>query len=133
MEFAEVEKTLQPVFALFREINASLISSWWLTILVGLLLCFFGVRIFSTSAFWFAALVGGAVGLLVPLLAAIYPITVGTRITVREAISDTGVGKGKFGASLIDRLLGQHQREIDEQKQSQTDALAQAQAKQVLS
>lgn len=45
------------------------------------------------------------VGLLVPLLAAVYPIVRGTQITVREAISDYGLGKGQFGKSWIDRLL----------------------------
>jgi putative ABC transport system permease protein len=44
------------------------------------------------------------VGLLVPMAAAIYPIWAGTRVTVREAISDYGVGDG-FGEGLIDRIL----------------------------
>jgi putative ABC transport system permease protein len=46
-----------------------------------------------------------AVGLFVPLLAALYPIFSGARITVREAISSYGLGKGLFGRSLIDRLV----------------------------
>lgn len=46
-----------------------------------------------------------AVGVLVPLLAALYPILRGTRITVREAISEYGLGKGHFGQSWLDRLL----------------------------
>jgi putative ABC transport system permease protein len=46
-----------------------------------------------------------AVGLIVPLLAALYPIFSGARITVREALSTYGLGKGLFGRSLIDRLL----------------------------
>jgi len=46
-----------------------------------------------------------AVGLFVPLLAALYPIFSGSRVTVREAISTYGLGKGLFGRSLIDRLL----------------------------
>ncbi len=45
------------------------------------------------------------VGLLVPILAAIYPIFSGTRVTVREAVSEYGLGRGQFGSSLIDRLL----------------------------
>jgi putative ABC transport system permease protein len=44
-------------------------------------------------------------GLLVPLLAALTPILSGTRITVREAISDYGLGKGRFGRGRIDRLV----------------------------
>ncbi|MDH3676120.1 MAG: FtsX-like permease family protein, partial [Anaerolineae bacterium] len=41
----------------------------------------------------------------VPLLAALYPIVTGTRITVQEAIGEYGLGKGGFGAGWIDRLL----------------------------
>ena len=48
-----------------------------------------------------------AIGLLVPLLVAVYPIIAGTRITVREAINEYGVGRGKFGTSSFDRLLQQ--------------------------
>ena len=46
-----------------------------------------------------------AVGLLVPLLAAAYPVFKGSSITVREALSDTGLGQGHFGRSRIDRAL----------------------------
>src|SRR5829696_871797 len=45
-------------------------------------------------------------GLLVPLLAALWPVLSGTRITVREAISGHGLGKGRYGTSGIDRILG---------------------------
>jgi putative ABC transport system permease protein len=45
------------------------------------------------------------IGLLVPLLAAAYPISKGSRITVLAALSDYGVGKGKFGTSRIDLWL----------------------------
>jgi putative ABC transport system permease protein len=44
-------------------------------------------------------------GLLVPLLAALVPVLSGTRITVREAISGYGLGKGRFGKGWIDRLI----------------------------
>ncbi len=46
-----------------------------------------------------------AIGLTVPLLAAAVPIFKGSRITVREAISDYGVGSAQFGSSVIDRLV----------------------------
>jgi putative ABC transport system permease protein len=46
-----------------------------------------------------------AVGLSVPALAAFWPIMQGTRITVREAISDYGVGNSNFGASWLDRFI----------------------------
>jgi putative ABC transport system permease protein len=45
------------------------------------------------------------VGLLVPLLAGLVPVLNGSRITVREALSSYGLGKGSFGKNLIDRLL----------------------------
>jgi putative ABC transport system permease protein len=46
-----------------------------------------------------------AVGLVVPLVAAIFPVIFGARITVREAISEYGLGQGRFGAGWLDRLL----------------------------
>ena len=45
------------------------------------------------------------VGIIVPVLAAIYPILRGTRVTVREALSDFGAAGSRFGAGLIDRVL----------------------------
>ncbi len=46
-----------------------------------------------------------AVGLIIPLLAALYPIITGTRITAREALSEYGLGTGRFGTGLLDRLV----------------------------
>lgn len=45
------------------------------------------------------------IGLIAPILAAIYPILAGVRVTVREAISDYGMGTGQLTPGLIDRLL----------------------------
>jgi putative ABC transport system permease protein len=45
------------------------------------------------------------VGLLAPLLAAIVPVLSGTRVTVREALNDSGLGRGQFGAGWVDRRL----------------------------
>lgn len=47
------------------------------------------------------------VGLLVPLMAAVWPVISGTRVTVREALTSYGLGKGTFGTGRIDRLLEQ--------------------------
>lgn len=63
----------------------------------------FDVSSFSIPAHVLALEV--AVGLVVPLLAALWPITAGTRVTVREAISTYGLGKGRFGKGPIDRML----------------------------
>jgi putative ABC transport system permease protein len=48
-----------------------------------------------------------AVGLVVPLLAALYPIVSGVRVTAREAMSDYGLSRSHFGRSFVDRLLEQ--------------------------
>jgi putative ABC transport system permease protein len=45
------------------------------------------------------------VGIITPLLAAAYPVWKGTRIPVRVAISDYGVGQNSFGNNVFDRLL----------------------------
>lgn len=46
-----------------------------------------------------------AVGLIVPLLAALYPIIAGVRTTVREAVGSYGLGGGHFGTGIIDRMI----------------------------
>lgn len=45
-----------------------------------------------------------AIGLVIPLLAALVPITRGVRITVREALASTGIAD-RFGHGRFDRLL----------------------------
>ena len=50
-------------------------------------------------------LVQVVIGLSVPLLAAIYPVVKGVRITAREAMSEQGLGKGQFGTSWLDRVI----------------------------
>jgi putative ABC transport system permease protein len=45
------------------------------------------------------------VGLLVPLLAALYPVLSGARISVYAAITSYGLGRGRFGRGWLDRLL----------------------------
>ncbi|MFO7678594.1 MAG: FtsX-like permease family protein [Chloroflexota bacterium] len=45
------------------------------------------------------------IGLSIPLLAAIYPVVKGVRITAREAMSEVGLGKGQFGSSWVDQII----------------------------
>ncbi len=45
------------------------------------------------------------VGLLVPLLASLQPIISSSQITVREAITDNGLGSSQYGSGFIDRQL----------------------------
>ena len=63
---------------------------------------------FNLSDFYIPAqaiLVQATVALVVPFLAALYPILKGTRLTVREAISDYGLSHGRFGSQLLDRAV----------------------------
>jgi len=46
-----------------------------------------------------------AVGLLVPLAAALYPVVSGVRVTVRDALNFYGVGSSQFGHGRVDRML----------------------------
>ncbi|NTU80307.1 MAG: ABC transporter permease [Chloroflexales bacterium] len=46
-----------------------------------------------------------AAGLIIPVLAALFPIFSGTRVTVREAMGGPGLGKGRFGRGRLDKLL----------------------------
>jgi putative ABC transport system permease protein len=52
-----------------------------------------------------------AVGILVPILAALLPVLGGARVSCREAISNYGLG-GEFGNSLVDRMLLAAQRNL---------------------
>ncbi len=49
-------------------------------------------------------------GLVVPLLAASWPIIQGVAVPVREALSAYGLGSGRYGASLLDRLMARISR-----------------------
>jgi putative ABC transport system permease protein len=46
-----------------------------------------------------------AVGLLVPLVAALHPIASGVRITVHRALNFHGIGASRFGHTRVDRML----------------------------
>ena len=48
----------------------------------------------------------GLTGLLVPLLAALWPVLQGVAISVREALNAYGLGTGHYGSRWLDQLLG---------------------------
>ena len=50
-------------------------------------------------------LAGGIIGLAIPVVAAIVPVFLGTRVTILEAMSDQGIS-GSFGQSRLERMLG---------------------------
>ncbi len=80
---------------------------------VGLASFFAGFLNFDLEGFrldpWIVAL-QVTIALVVPLLAALVPTYRGVRVTVREAISEYGLGKGQFGSGLIDRFFIQLRR-----------------------
>jgi putative ABC transport system permease protein len=45
-------------------------------------------------------------GLLTPLLAGFYPVLQGVSISVREALNAYGLGQGRYGGRLLDRIIG---------------------------
>jgi putative ABC transport system permease protein len=45
------------------------------------------------------------IGLLTPLLAGLYPIIQGVNIPAARAISQTGIGAGRYGTRLMDRMI----------------------------
>ena len=47
-----------------------------------------------------------AVGLLVPLLAALVPVRLGSRVSVVKALNASGISATTFGHGVIDRILG---------------------------
>ncbi|MDZ4178919.1 MAG: FtsX-like permease family protein [Coriobacteriia bacterium] len=54
----------------------------------------------------YVSVLGALVGVAVPLLAAIVPVRLGTRMPVVRALTETGLSKTTFGNGLIDRALG---------------------------
>ncbi len=47
-----------------------------------------------------------AVGLVVPLLAALVPVRLGSRVTVVKALNASGISSASFGHGIVDRVLG---------------------------
>jgi putative ABC transport system permease protein len=63
----------------------------------------FDITSFAVPAWVY--LLDATVGILVPLLAAAWPIARGTAVSVREALADFGAATSAFGASALDRAL----------------------------
>ena len=63
----------------------------------------FDITSFAVPVWVYAAVI--AVGIVVPLLAAAYPVWKGTAVPVREALADVGASRDQFGTTAFDRLL----------------------------
>jgi putative ABC transport system permease protein len=84
---------------------ATPLGMWGSRVLCRYLAIFLNFDITSFAVpLWVYLLVAG-VGLLVPLLAAAYPVSKGSKMTVREALADYGVTRTAFGTSGWDRAL----------------------------
>ena len=90
------------ILALLIAVPLGSLGGWGLTVFMA---DFFNVELEGFTVSPQVVVIQAIIALLVPLLAAFLPVILGTRITVREAISDYGLGRGQFGSSLIDRLL----------------------------
>jgi putative ABC transport system permease protein len=81
------------------------VGLWGSRLLCRYLSVFLNFDITSFAApLWVYLLVAG-VGLIVPLLAAAYPVWKGSGVSVREALDDYGLGRKAFGTSAFDRAL----------------------------
>ena len=85
--------------------SAALCSYWLAEWGVG----FANVPLDSFRVFPLAIIIQIAVGLAIPVLAALVPVVSGARITAHEAISSYGLGGG-FGRGWLDRLIGRLRR-----------------------
>jgi putative ABC transport system permease protein len=90
------------LMALVIAIPLGAAGAWGLTLFLA---DFFNVEIERFTLSGPTIVIQAAIALLAPILAGIFPIITGTRITVQEAISDYGLGKGHFGTNWLDRLL----------------------------
>jgi len=78
-------------------------------LLAGWVLDMFNIAIGDFQVMPAAVVIQIAVGLIVPLLAALVPVIGGARITIHQAISSYGLGVG-FGRNWFDRLFGRIRR-----------------------
>lgn len=78
---------------------------WGARVLVRTMADFLNIDVASFAVPPRVFLLQAVVGLLVPVLAAAWPVWRGTAVSVRDALSDAGVSPGAFGRSALDRAL----------------------------
>ena len=66
---------------------------------------FFNFDLTSMDVPPLSILLQAAVGLILPALSSLWPFLSNLRISAVEAMSNYGLGKGRFGRSLVDRML----------------------------
>jgi putative ABC transport system permease protein len=90
------------LLALLLALPLSALAAWGVS---GFIAYAFNFELMGFRLPWPVAGLEAALCLLVPLLASLVPVFNGTRLTVREAITNYGLGRGRFGKSLIDKAL----------------------------
>lgn len=95
--------TIFGVLALFIAIPLGMLGAHAFSTFTASLLNF-DITDFTTPLWVFGLEI--AIGLVVPILASLYPTISGARVTVREAISSYSIGSKPPGRSLIDRVIG---------------------------
>jgi putative ABC transport system permease protein len=93
------------VFGLLSLIIAAPLGAWAARLIIGFMSYYINFNLGEFSIPPQVLALEAGMALLVPLLAGLYPIFAGTRITVREAISSYGLAEQGFGDSAIDRLI----------------------------
>jgi putative ABC transport system permease protein len=102
-DIAGMYLTMILIFGLLALLIAAPLGSWIARNVVGFLEYLINFELSGFSLDPQVLALEAALALLVPLLAGLWPILSGVRITVREAIADYGLVEG--GDGLIDRLL----------------------------
>lgn len=95
--------TVYGILAVLVGLPAGAAAGRWFTTYAANLLNF---RIISYAPPPYVVILGIAVGLAVPLFAALAPVRLGSRISVVRALNATGMSGTSFGHGLIDRALG---------------------------
>jgi putative ABC transport system permease protein len=90
------------LLSLFVSLPLSTLAAWGAARLISFALNF---DLLGFGLPWPVVGVELALCLVVPLLAGLLPVLRGTRLTVQAALTSYGLGKGRFGKSLIDKVL----------------------------
>lgn len=85
------------------------LGMWGSRILCLYMARFLNFDITSFAVPWWVHAWVAAVGIVAPLCAAAVPVWKGSRVPVREALDDYGVGRHAFGATAFDRMLASAQ------------------------
>ena len=98
------------LFGLMALIIAVPLATFGARMAIDTLTGFFNLTVTSYDSPLWILLVEMALGLLVPLLAALYPIWSGSKITVREAVNSYGLPQDQMKGGLVDKLVSRLQR-----------------------